>query len=114
MHGTNRPKSLAQIDPRYPVKKYASKNEYLAPQEFWKNEQYTSISLKKNLESLKSKNVSIFGLYGKEDGLYSKEQVASLEDILGNEKVKYLENCSHNVFIDRQDEFIDSVKKWTN
>ncbi|MDT0650883.1 alpha/beta hydrolase [Autumnicola edwardsiae] len=96
------------------LKKYASKNEYLAPQKFWENEQYTSISIKKNLESLQNKNVSIFGLYGKEDGLYSKEQIASLEHILGNEKVKYLENCSHNVFIDRQDEFIDSVKKWTN
>ncbi|MGY0426846.1 MAG: alpha/beta fold hydrolase, partial [Polaribacter sp.] len=95
------------------LKKYASKMEYLAPQKFWKNEHYTTISLKENLEELKSKKVKIYAIYGKEDGLYSKEQVEELKGILGGNKVKYLKNCSHNVFIDQQKEFIELLKEWT-
>ncbi|MDR6301757.1 pimeloyl-ACP methyl ester carboxylesterase [Mesonia maritima] len=63
------------------LKKYASKHEYLAPQKFWENEGYTSISIKDDLQSLKNKKVSVFGIYGKEDGLYSKEQVDGLKNI---------------------------------
>jgi len=69
--------------------------------------------LKEELESLKSKKVDIYAIYGKEDGLYSKEQIAELKNIVGDSKVKYLENCSHNVFIDQQNEFINSLKNWT-
>mgnify|MGYP005666582725 CR=1 FL=1 len=94
------------------LKKYASKNEYLAPQKFWANEHYTTISLKENLEGLKNNGVKVYAIYGKEDGLYSKEQVQELKNILGDNKVKYLDNCSHNVFIDQQEEFIDSLKDW--
>ena len=94
------------------LKKYASKNESLAPQKFWENEGYTSISIKKNLQNLLDSGVDIYGIYGKEDGLYSKEQVNNLKNILGNDNLKYLENCSHNTFIDRQKEFIDAVNAW--
>ena len=69
--------------------------------------------MKEELESLKSKKVDIYAIYGKEDGLYSKEQIAELKNIVGDSKVKYLENCSHNVFIDQQNEFINSLKNWT-
>jgi hypothetical protein len=30
-----------------------------------------------------------------------------MRKILGDDKVKYLDNCSHSVFVDRQQEFID-------
>lgn len=93
--------------------KYGSKMEYLAPQKFYKNEQYTSISLEENLKNLKSKNLKIYALYGKEDELYSKEQVDKLKNILGGDRVNYLDNCSHNVFIDRQEIFLELLDKWT-
>lgn len=89
------------------ILKYASKYTYLAPMKFWENEAYTSINLKKNLNHLKEEGLEVFGIYGKEDGLYSKEQVNDLKTILGDHKVEYLENCSHSVFIDRQQEFIN-------
>ncbi|PWI30296.1 alpha/beta hydrolase [Flavobacteriaceae bacterium LYZ1037] len=95
------------------LKKYASKMGYVAPQKFWKNEQYTTISLRENLENLKAKKVKVFAIYGKEDGLYSEEQIENLKSILGDSKVIYLDNCSHSVFIDQQKEFIESIKKWT-
>lgn len=86
--------------------KYASQYDYSAPMNFWKNESYTSISLKDNLKTLKDKGVEMYGIYGKDDGLYSGMQVEDIRQILGSSRVKYLDNCSHSVFIDRQEEFI--------
>ncbi|MBZ9651596.1 alpha/beta fold hydrolase [Psychroflexus montanilacus] len=86
--------------------KYASQYGYSAPMNFWKNESYTSINLKDNLKTLKDKSVEMYGIYGKDDGLYSEAQVEDIRQILGSSRVKYLDNCSHSVFIDRQEEFI--------
>lgn len=94
------------------LSKYASKMDYIAPQGFWKNEKYTSINLSENLKNLKSKKLKIYGLFGKDDGLYSMEQIEKTESIIGSTNTKYLENCSHNVFIDQQKIFIDTLKKW--
>lgn len=94
------------------LSKYASKMDYIASQGFWKNEKYTAVNLSENLKKLKSKNLKIYGLFGKEDGLYSTEQIAKTQNIIGIDNTKYLENCSHNVFIDQQKIFIDSLKKW--
>ena len=94
------------------LSKYASKMDYIAPQGFWKNEKYTSLNLSENLKNLKIKKLKIYGLFGKDDGLYSREQIAKTESIIGINNTKYLENCSHNVFIDQQKIFIDTLKKW--
>lgn len=51
--------------------------------------------------------MKIYGLYGKDDGLYSPEQLAQLQQILGNANVKYWGDASHNVFIDQQKSFLD-------
>lgn len=96
------------------LKKYASKMDYMASLNFWKNEHYTTISLKENLERLKNKKVEMYAMYGEEDGLYAMKQVEATKTILGANKVKYLSHCSHNVFIDQQKEFIDSLKNWLN
>lgn len=81
------------------------------PQQFWKNEKYTTMDLNKNLKKIAANNdISVFGLYGKEDGLYSPDQIAKLEKIVGNENITYLDSCSHSVFIDRQDTFINHFK----
>ena len=95
------------------LKKYASQMNYQAPQGFWKNEKYTTIDLTNNIENLKKKKIKIFGLYGKNDGLYSIRQVEGLQKQIGADNVKYFDSCSHNVFIDQQRQFIDDVKMWT-
>ena len=95
------------------LKKYASQMNYQAPQGFWKNEKYTTIDLTDNIENLKKKKIKIFGLYGKNDGLYSIRQVEGLQKQIGADNVKYFDSCSHNVFIDQQRQFIDDVKMWT-
>ncbi len=93
------------------LKKYASKNDFLAPKGFWKNENYTTISLSKELKSLVKEKVPVFALYGKEDGLFSEKQINGLKNILGKNNVIYLNNCSHNIFIDQQVKFINFFKK---
>jgi proline iminopeptidase len=92
--------------------KYSSQMSYKAPQGFWKNEKYTTVDLTKNLQTLQKHKVKIYGLYGKDDGLYSAQQVIDLQDLIGSTNVKYFDNCSHNVFIDQQTQFIDAVTKW--
>jgi proline iminopeptidase len=94
--------------------KYSSQMSFVAPQGFWKNENYTSINLSSNIIAIQRQKIKIYGLYGKEDGLYSKEQISQLETLIGKNNLNYLENCSHNVFIDQQDLFINSLKKWLN
>lgn len=93
--------------------KYASQMSHNAPQGFWKNEKYTTIDLSKNIKELQKQKIKIFGLYGNDDGLYSSQQIADLQNLIGSNNVKYFENCSHNVFIDQQTQFIDALKLWT-
>jgi proline iminopeptidase len=92
--------------------KYASKMTYPAVQGFWKNEKYTTINLTNNLKTLLEKNIKIYGLYGKEDGLYSTDQVNALHHLLGEPNLLYLDNCSHNVFVDQQTQFLEAILNW--
>ncbi|KOY87275.1 alpha/beta hydrolase [bacterium 336/3] len=94
------------------IKKYGRLMGYQAPQGFWKNEKYTSLDLTDATKKLVAQKTKIYGIYGKEDGLYSPEQVQKLQAILGTDKLKYYENCSHNVFIDQQTEFVKQLKLW--
>lgn len=79
---------------------------YLAPQKFWENESYTTIDLTENLQKLVKDNVSIIGIYGKDDGLYNNKIVSNIEKVISPNNMHYLDSCSHNVFIDRQSEFV--------
>lgn len=93
--------------------KYATQMTNEAPQGFWLNEKYTTINLTKNIQALQKLKMQIFGLYGKDDGLYATQQVLDLQNLIGANHLKYLDNCSHSVFIDQQKEFIESIKSWT-
>jgi proline iminopeptidase len=92
---------------------HGSKMTYKAPQGFWKNEQYTSLDLYPNLQTVLQQKTPVFGLYGKEDGLFSEAQVKDLEEVLGSDQLLYFDNCSHNVFVDQQSAFIIALKNWT-
>jgi proline iminopeptidase len=85
---------------------------YEPPKGFWENESYTSIDITENLKNVQNKEIPIFGIYGTEDGLYSEEQVMDLEKLVEADNFKHLGNCSHNVFIDQQNQFITALKNW--
>jgi proline iminopeptidase len=92
--------------------KYGSRMNYQAAMGFWKNEKYTTIDLTSNIKKLLSQNLKIYGLYGKDDGLFSEEQVFNTQYLLGDNNLKYFDNCGHNVFIDQQTQFIETLVKW--
>ncbi len=93
--------------------KYSSQMTYEAPRGFWQNENYTTLDLKDNLKQIVKNGTPVFGLYGKDDGLFSKSQVITIENLIGENNLEYLHNSSHNLFIDQQTKFIDALKKWT-
>jgi proline iminopeptidase len=95
------------------LKKYAAQMTFEGPKGFWEHEHYTMLNLTEPIKKLVASKMKIFGLYGKEDGLYAPYQIAALADIIGAQNLKYYEDCSHNVFIDQQSEFLKAMKNWT-
>jgi proline iminopeptidase len=93
--------------------KYSSQMTYEAPRGFWENEKYTTLDLNENLKRVVKNGTLVFGLYGKDDGLFSENQVRNIKNLIGENNLEYLFNCSHNLFIDQQTKFIDALKKWT-
>ncbi|WP_047419527.1 alpha/beta hydrolase [Cellulophaga sp. Hel_I_12] len=91
---------------------YGSQMTYEAPQGFWRNEKYTTLDIKENLRTVLKNSTPIFGLYGKDDGLFSEVQITEIGSLIGKEKLEYMENCSHNLFIDQQTKFINALKNW--
>lgn len=95
------------------LKKYSAQLTYEAPRGFWQNEKYTTLDLNENVKQLIKNNISVYGLYGMDDGLFSETQITNIENLLGEDSLEYLSNCSHNPFIDQQTEFISALKRWT-
>ncbi len=93
--------------------KYANQMSYTAPQGFWEKEQYTSIDLTENLSKLVAKSIPIYGIYGKDDGLFSTQQIEGVSSIIGAKNVYYIAQSSHNPFIDRQKAFLDRLTEFT-
>lgn len=85
---------------------------FFAPVTNTGNERYTTLNLFKDIQALQAGETAIYGLYGKEDGLYGSDQIDRLAGLLGQQQLMYLDNCSHNIFIDRQQSFISALKKW--
>ncbi|MFT5823533.1 MAG: proline iminopeptidase [Crocinitomix sp.] len=90
----------------------ASKMEKAGPLGFMQNENYTTIDLTEELKTLVKNKVTIYGMYGQEDGLYSPAQIDELTNIIGDENMVYLAKCSHNLFIDQQALFLKHLLLW--
>ncbi len=90
----------------------AAKMTMEAPKGFWENESYTTIDMTQNLKNAMKNGTPVFAMYGVEDGLYSKEQVMEVEQLVSTSHFKYFENCSHNVFMDQQEAFMVALKTW--
>ncbi len=94
------------------LSKKAMQMDYRAPKGYWDHERFTTIDLRPEIAALRKKGVRIYGIYGKDDGLYAPEQVAALGRLIGTEQTRYLDSCSHNVFIDQQTAFIGALQRW--
>lgn len=85
-----------------------------APLLFYKNEKQNNIDSRPALNKIKAKRVSIFAIYGKEDGIFSTAQIKSIKSLVGENHFALLNNCSHYLFVDQQNEFLSNVKNWLN
>lgn len=79
---------------------------------FWKNESLRNIDTTPILKKLRAQKMDIYALYGKQDGLYSGEQINEIQKIAGAKRVQYLDNCAHTLFIDQQPAFLSAVSQW--
>ena len=83
-----------------------------SPELFYKNEKQNNIDIKPVLNNIKKKKIKIFALYGKQDGIFSLAQMNAMKNITGENNFKYLDNCSHYLYADQQQAFLNNVKNW--
>lgn len=92
---------------------YASLNNDTPSYEFWKNEHYSMINNTPVLNKLKQQGIKIYAIYGKDDGLYSPQQIADLQKITGENNVQYLPDAAHYLYNDQQTLFLQAIKQFT-
>lgn len=83
-----------------------------APLLFYQNEKQNNIDTRPVLKKIKSAGVPIYGIYGKDDGIFSSAQINSLKAITGENHFAFLDNCSHYLFVDQQTAFLSKLKYW--
>ncbi|KAF2080272.1 alpha/beta fold hydrolase [Flavobacterium sharifuzzamanii] len=83
-----------------------------APILFYQNEKQNNIDSRPFLKKIKTAGVPIYGIYGKDDGIFSSDQINSLKAITGEKHFAFLDNCSHYLFVDQQAAFISKLKNW--
>ena len=106
-------KEANQLRENYELSEFGKKNvrNDNAPILFYKNESKNNIDTKRILKNIK-KEVKIFAIYGKQDGIFSKNQLIDMEKIVTKQNFKIIKNCSHYPFVDQQQIFINTVVKW--
>lgn len=83
-----------------------------APILFYKNESRNNIDTKSILKKIKTHNVKLFAIYGKQDGIFSAKQLNDIRNIVSDKNFKLIDNCSHYPFVDQQQIFINTIVKW--
>lgn len=80
-----------------------------SPIKFYQNEPFNNLDNTAILKEIKRKGIPLFAVYGKNDGIFSNRQFSSLKNIVGNSNFKLIDNCSHYLFVDQQDEFLKFI-----
>ncbi len=79
---------------------------------FYMNEQYTTLDMRYDLKKVQEKNIPVYAIYGKEDGLFNQTHLDIIKKAVGDANFALIENSSHNVFLDQREEFLKQVKKF--
>ena len=77
-----------------------------SPLKFYKNESQNNLDNTSVLKEIKKRGIPIFAVYGKDDGIFSTKQLNDMKTIAGKNHFKVIDNCSHYLFVDQQDEFL--------
>jgi proline iminopeptidase len=78
---------------------------------FYRNETLKNIDTKSNMKRLKTE-LKIFAIYGKEDKIFGESQLKKIKKIVGKTNFTLIENCSHYLFVDQQEIFIENIVNW--
>ncbi|NIF04581.1 alpha/beta hydrolase [Chryseobacterium sp. Tr-659] len=81
-----------------------------SPLIFYQNEPLNNLDNKAVLKDIMKKKIPVFAIYGKNDGIFSEKQLNDLESIVGKKNFRLIDNCSHYLFVDQQDEFLKFMK----
>ncbi|WP_250254374.1 alpha/beta hydrolase [Chryseobacterium sp. Marseille-Q3244] len=81
-----------------------------SPTKFYQNEPLNNLDNTAILKEIKRKSIPLFAVYGKNDGIFSEKQLNSLKNIVGKKNFKLIDNCSHYLFVDQQDEFLKFIE----
>ncbi len=106
-------KEANEIREAYELSEYGRNNirNDRAPILFYQNEDKNNMDTKSILKKLK-KQVPLFAIYGQQDHIFSEKQFSDMKQIVQDQHFKIIDNCSHYLFVDQQEEFIDTVFKW--
>lgn len=78
-------------------------------QGFFNNEKYTLLDIEKLLKNLNNKNIGVYGIYGEEDGLFTRELFLKMKENIFGEKFILMRQAGHGAYIDKQEEFISHL-----
>ncbi|WP_223599355.1 alpha/beta hydrolase [Chryseobacterium sp. GVT01B] len=81
-----------------------------SPLKFYKNEPLNNLDNTSVLKDIRKKGIAIFAVYGKNDGIFSEKQLNDLKNIVGKKNFILIDNCSHYLFVDQQDDFLQFIK----
>lgn len=107
-HPTEESKKLRETYENSDFYKTTFKN-YNSPIKFYQNESKNNLNNKAILKKLRRHGIPIFAIYGKEDFIFSTNQLNDLQRIVGIPNFKILDNCSHYLFVDQHAEFLKFI-----
>lgn len=79
---------------------------------FFMNEQFTTLDLRYYIKKIIDKKIPVYGIYGKDDGLFNDRHLEMVKKTVGETNLILLEEASHWIFIDQRKAFVDQVKKF--
>jgi len=79
---------------------------------FYMNEQYTTLDMRYDLKKIQEKNIPVYAIYGKEDGLFNQKHFDMIKNAVGVSNFVSVENSAHSIFIDQREAFLNQVKKF--
>lgn len=89
-----------------------NKRNESSPELFYRNEPLKNIEVTSVLKKLSENDLDIYGIYGRQDSIFSRHQIRELVDAVGVKHFRYIDNCSHYLFVDQQRIFIKRIVKW--
>jgi proline iminopeptidase len=94
-------------------RKYLTLMETEPVQGVYASEKYILLDVYKNWLELR-KTIPLFAFYGSEDGLFDQKQLDLIKEAVTPEHFHLVKGASHNVFIDKHEEFLSLISKTFN